>query len=267
MKYLKFTLWAGRWGNNIVSLINAIIISKINNYNGILFPKHEFLLSEKIILSNENENENNEILIHELELYHAYIAKKVKVNIRELFNNYLENIIDVNRDLNLIKNPVFYVRSEDAIGNGPTLNFYCLNPLYIYMEVLKHENSELKPILVTHDLKNPVANYLYENKIADWNENNYKKDLEILLNCETLVFDCSTQIYFVILYSKKLRKLYISRNVFDACEYDTGIGHMRLNDIIGDIELIIFEIPNYPKYGDNVNHDENFFKLMLEYKP
>jgi hypothetical protein len=133
--------------------------------------------------------------------------------------------------------------------------------------MLRIEKSELKPILITHDLGNPVAKYLYENKIAIWNKNDYIKDLEILLNCEALVFDCSTQIFFIILYSKKLRRLYITRNVFDAYENNTGVGHIRLNEIIGDnIELIIIEVPNYPKYGE-FNQCEALYKYMIEYKP
>jgi len=268
MKYLKFNIWPGRWGNNIVSLINAIIIAKINNYNGIVFPKHEYLLSEKIIFNDNDENNNNnddEILVNEGDIYFSYITKTVKMNIRELFDTYLQNIININRNIDIIKNPIFYIRSEDAIH--PDKNGYCLNPLYIYMEMLRREKSELKPILVTQDLGNPVAKYLYENKIAIWNQNDYIKDLEILLNCEALVFDCSTQIFLIILYSKKLRRLYITRNVFDACENNTGIGHIRLNEIIGDnIELIIIEVPNYPKYGE-FNQCEALYKYMIDYKP
>ena len=109
--------------------------------------------------------------------------------------------------------------------------------------MIKREASILKPILVTHDLENPTAKYLYENNIASWTEQHFRKDLEILLNCEAVVFDCSTIIFFIILYSKKLKRLYISDVLLDAYNgTPLSIGHMNINEIIGDkIELIIIK--------------------------
>lgn len=134
--------------------------------------------------------------------------------------------------------------------------------------MIKREASILKPILVTHDLENPTAKYLYENNIASWTEQHFRKDLEILLNCEAVVFDCSTIIFFIILYSKKLKRLYISDVLLDAYNgTPLSIGHMNINEIIGDkIELIIINLPNYPKYGE-FYQSESLYKYMIEYNP
>ena len=48
---------------------------------------------------------------------------------------------------------------------------------------------------------------------------------------------------------KKLKRLYISDVLLDAYNgTPLSIGHMNINEIIGDkIELIIINLPNYPK--------------------
>lgn len=105
-----------------------IYISLTNNYDKIIFPDNEFLTKKEIIINN-NSNENSINIMDADEIYYIGIMKKIKLNARELFDNYVANIINLNRDLEVIKNPVLYVRSEDIIGISQ--KNYCLQPVYI----------------------------------------------------------------------------------------------------------------------------------------
>jgi hypothetical protein len=120
-----------------------------------------------------------------------------------------------------------------------------------------------KTLMITKDLLNPVGNYLYTNNLVVWDENNFRKDLTLLVNSEILVFGFTTMIFYIVLASQKLKKLYLPRYAYDAYK-------MKKIDIDlimrQDQELIIIDLPEYPHHGE-FEHTEAMYTKMIEYKP
>ena len=82
--------WNGRFGNNIIQIINSIEYCFQENLNEIYLPNHEFLKSKHIII-NKIDN-NNIILYNSLTLYllNFFIV------------TFLKMLLILNRSLNII---------------------------------------------------------------------------------------------------------------------------------------------------------------------
>jgi hypothetical protein len=272
MKYFVFEAWEGRFGNNIVQLLIGICMVLQNQMDGLIFPPHEFLNSTKINVSDctLDSKENDEYFkLDGGAVYLSYSENKFKyhINPRKIFDKYISPIININRE-NLRHRFLLYSRGEDAFSKNywNVKVGYTHPPYYYYKKCMELENISKNIKLISQDLLNPVAFYMVTNKIVTWKPRNFREDIEDLLNCEILILECTTLIYFILLFSKTIKKVYLPRPVYDATKNCWGFSHMDIDEIKGNIEIIIIELPEWPKYGEFC-HCQDTYNRMITYSP
>lgn len=196
--------------------------------------------------------------IENLDSREVYFAKRIGQNDQYIFNTYLKPLF-YNLKLNIPDiHIIFYVRSDDIFQTHDA--HYTQPPLYFYQQVMLKENSHA-PLMVSQNLLNPVAKYMYENNLVIWKEQTFKDDLELLLNCEILVFGYSTLIYVILLLSKKLKHLYLPRYA-----YECYINQDKFNlvDFLNNKQLTIIDLPGYPGIGE-FKYTYEHLELMIQY--
>jgi hypothetical protein len=264
MKILIIEGIYGRFTNYILTIMQSIYYSLEHNINYIKFDyQHkdynyaDIFKIQNIDLNNTDTN-NNEVM--QKSAWEMYFTRNLGNNDTYLFNKYLRNnfYVDLNKPTSKI---VLYVRGEDIfiIQNKN----YTQPPLYFYTKCIEMENATIIPIMVSQDLINPVANFLNQHKQVSWKEQNFKDDLETLLNCEILIFGYSTIIYIVLLLSKKLKHLYLPRYAYDWYIKDHKF---NFTDLLQGRRLTIIELPNYLGIGE-FEYTREHLDLLLSYKP
>jgi hypothetical protein len=264
MKTLIITSNYGRFGNNFIAIMNAIIICLQNKYHRLRFPRIDFFITNQILIDKSNFDSSIDEYI-EISGYDAHVANEhehIKYNIshHEIFDTYIANILNLNYNAKSVS-LTLYTRAEDAFLESNIMNLYTPAPLYFYQKVIQLEN-EIEPLLISKDLANPVAKYLYDNHICKWQQQHFDKDMHILINSETLAISFSTMLYFVILASKALKKLYVPDFVYAYFK------HIKINikEILkDDQELIIIKIDNYPHF-EEMKRMSNY-STILTYQP
>lgn len=265
MKTLIITSNYGRFGNNFIALLNAIIICLQNNYDRLFFPKIDFLGTREIIFNITPNTDSNEECIH-ISGYDAHVAKehghlKYHVNPKEIFDKYLRHHFNINQ-----KSPniyTLYTRADDIFNYDQIMDLYTPAPLYFYDIIMKKENMEY-PLLISQDLRNPVAEYLVKNNLVKWNQQNFNDDIIELVNSKILIIGFSTMLYFVILYSNTLKKIYMP----DFVHQNFLKLKINIKEILRkDQELIIIEIPNYPMQETMKKMPDLGYSTILKYQP
>ena len=249
--------WNGRFGNNIIQIINSIEYCFQENLNEIYLPNHEFLKSKHIII---NKIDNNNIIKKSGEfLYELHNRKLINLNaykIKLYFNKYIKPILNLN-NLNQKLNCLgINIRSGDIFFN-------CIHPNYIqppfsfYKNIINQNNIEIK--LFTEDLRNPCANKLNKDYNLNWQKSSFRSDLENLIRCKKMILANSTLSIFLILMNNNCEEIYLPEYVhyhFKDRQYD-------LKELINKKTTII-DLPNYikPKEWKNTKEQHN---IMLNY--
>lgn len=257
----------GRFGNNIIALMNAIHICVKNNYNKIIYNFHyahyDFFYKTEVVINESDDYERNETM--ELHSDWVYFSRQKGHidnfdNDRELFDKYVSNLIDINLNSDTNK-LVLYMRGEDVFTKKCQSSIQ--PPLYFYQKVMQGENIQ-KPIMVSLDLLNPVAKYMKDNNMVKWEQQDFREDFTLLLNCEALAFGYSTLLYPILLLSKKLKRLYLPRSAYNF--YIT----LKINIdklLTEEQELIIIDLPGFRDTVGEFQHTPEAYQHMIDYKP
>lgn len=263
MKTLIIPYWYGRFGNNIISLLNAFTLCMQQNFDRILCPKHEFLTdTELIVNANADDQYDDNQMIDPDELFHLKIKNKLLYHMseKELFDKYIKKYINIDIDSMIEYDMTFYARSEDIFANK--IKQYTQPPLYFYKKAAELQELTDKPILVSQDLLNPVSDYLVKHNECIWKQDNLRNDMHILLNSKSLAFGYSTLLIATLLMSKKLKTLYLPTYAYDA--FNTKFA-TDIKDLLTDEQkLVLIDMPNYMKM-DEFDHSKDGYQLMLDY--
>jgi hypothetical protein len=256
---LKINGWYGRFGNNIVTLLNGVVYGLQNGYDVLKFEKHDMFNSDHIVLTSMIEG-GREDCVSSVDVYFLRSADKIKYHLseREIFDRYISGIIktiDKETDIQV----VLYVRGEDLFTEK--IVGYPQPPLYFYKKVMELEGID-QVLMVSKDLHNPVASHMYHNNICLWQEQDFAEDIHLLLNCKSLTIAYSTLLIFVILCSKKLETIYVPSFVNDMY-YDQY--KFSIKDLLKpEQKMVIIDIPNYFRIPTYTPEE---FALMISYTP
>lgn len=233
--------WFGRFGNNIISVINAICIAKIKNRKIYFDVEHEHL-NMKLLndILNSGKRRRMYLLTPEycfnvswnrdyIQQLQEEIAKKF---ILPILANSSHNLDANNQDVLLI-----HMRGGDAFGNSPELNMpdkhYIQPPLQFYCKIIDGSKYR-KIIIISEDRKNPCVDILlnkYSNIIFQSESALY--DFRTLMNGINIVGSHSIFYYAAVLLSNNVQKLYNT--------------HHNVTPIIKSkqVDNIIYNITNY----------------------
>lgn len=250
------TDWTGRLGNNILQILRCIHYALINNHNIILFPEHNLLHQNKIILDVENTSENINMNIIE---DNFFSLKKFSMNdvepivMKTYYQKYLKNIVKLNQS-NIIsdsKDLYIHIRSGDCFVPSVAHSYYVPPPLIYYEKIM--ENFE-KVHIVYEDENNPCVNILKKNpKITTYNIN-IEDSIRHLCKGENLGIGFGTFGLLVYFMNINIKRIYMPKYVYD----EMPAGNWG-------IELILVDLPGYTKCGDWKCTQEQL-ELMLSYK-
>lgn len=257
MNYIIIKDFYGRLGNNIIQLVNAIQTARTNNYNIVKICKsHKYINTYEIIVSNEIFDKKDNLLDYDTNFYDYAMRDKVYIDTKifiEIFDMYIKPILTLKLDMNSTYEFSLHLRGGDSKFH----NLYVPVPLYFVNKIYQKGL-----ILVCEDMTLSVARYLQKNNMVIWNRNTIDKDLSILSNSIKLALGYGTFALLALVLNRKFKKLYLpdyvyqdfkNRWKFDAKEY--------LKD---DQELIIIDLPNYIKVGQN-KWTPTLDKYVLEY--
>ncbi len=267
MKVLNIDGWYGRFGNNIITLLNAVVYCLQNDFDVIKFAEHSLFNTDHILLSTVDQDQctPQSQTIPASDVYFMRINNKIVYHIteREVFDIYIRNILrdelvsDQEKQVN--GSLVFYLRGEDLFRDK--IQAYPQPPLYFYKQILQVNNKN-KALMISQDLLNPVANYMYHSGTCDWRQQEFKRDLYTLLHCESLSFAYSTLLVFVLLCSKQLQTIYVPKYVDDEF-YKTY--KFKISELLSASQtLILIDIPNYI---DKPVHTAEEYEFMISYTP
>ena len=218
--------WYGRFGNNIIALINAIMSSK--KYKAkLIIPKHSVLNTYDIDFSDGiddgklfkhnffQKNEYSVIITREdiIECVKEYLIKMVPKKI--LNNDFPDDVL------------VIHIRSGDAFLKHNFSEYY-IQPPFSYYDKLISETNYKKYLIVSESYHNPVIKMLetkykdkvvintIENTIFNIN-NSFIIDLSILVSAKNIVLSNSTLSTTILLLSNKKDNVYFFNSNYKFC--------------------------------------------------
>ena len=263
--------WYGRFGNNFISLVNAIISAKKHKAK-LIIPKHPIFETYNIdfsdginddILFKDNFYYNNiytvNISYDELiQCVKEYIIKMIPKN---LYNDFPNDVL------------VIHIRSGYDFLVNNFIEAY-IQPPFSYYDKLISETNYKKYLIVSESLNNPVITMLkdkYQDKIiineignTIFNINNtFKFDLSILLNAKNIVLSPSTLSIAIACLSKK-HNIYLFNTIHKFTNSD---------NIFNQVEKILWYLHNTTIhyyidtiYYNNINNTHDMIEKIKNYK-
>jgi hypothetical protein len=217
MIHFHINHWFGRFGNNIIAICNGIHTAQ--KYKGKLTFMPHPILREKTF--DFTEGTITELYQENFYEFNEYFKEILSVEeLYQLIHTYLIDIIPkVNINLN-DNDLVIHIRSGDIFLPQYYDFNYTQPPLFYYTNII--DNNQYNNIfLVAEDYRNPVISELLKynsnikpiigenNNMTVLNfNNNFIRDLNILLSAKNLVIGTGSLGYIVSLISNKLEKLY-----------------------------------------------------------
>lgn len=236
--------WYGRFGNNIIQLITAVIHAKLLDHNIIQFPDHPMLKTNKIELGISPKSEIVKGRFYDFDDKNRVWCNQPCV-MKEICLKYVKPIIKI-IDCALENAVYIHMRGGDV--------FYCPHPLYVqpplkyYKDIIKNYD---KVVLVCEDKRNPCVNELLKLEKVEYAHNAVNIDLSILSNAKHLVIGFSTFGFLAYLLNEKLETLYIPKNFANSMPFG----------LWGD-NVHIIELPNYIEVWKNTQEQ---MSLMMNY--
>ena len=223
---IQISKWYGGFSNNLIQIINAIKIAKIEKVNFINFPEHNYFSSTQIKL---NLNKSNSI--NKEGLFFDTGKKTSPIEMKNIFHEYVEPILQLNNeftDYAESNNEItVHLRSGDNFSKHPH-NAYIQPPLSFYLKLLESYNLNL----VFEDFKNPCINKLLSNdKVKNMSSNSFSRDFNFLLNSKNLAIGHGTFGFAIYLISKKLENLYIPLSSFEDFPLGKWGSHLNIYTI------------------------------------
>jgi hypothetical protein len=255
--------WYGRFGNNIIQIINSIEYCFQENINEITIPYHTLFKFQKIKLNCCINNSNNIIIKSGHFVFYLVKDNIINLNgnkIKSHFNLYIKPILTFDIDNQISDSLGIHFRSGDAFKNNPHPLY--IQPPYSYYKSVINENNNIAIKMFTEDLKNPCACKFNNEYNFNWKQSELKEDLKNICNCKKMILSFSTLSLFLILMNSNCQEIYVADYIysfFKDVQWD-------MKDIIdkSKTKLIIYNLPNYiqPLQWKNTQEQQN---IMLNY--
>ena len=275
-KNIKIHKWAGRLGNNIITLVNGLILADYYNCN-VKLPDHDFLNTNYVIF-NKNIKLNEKPDITSVKYQHFFRRKNTK-NHKNAFNNInkkiilnkLNNIFKFNyKNIDLGNNSLLiHIRSGDAFDISNYAPRYVMPPISYYKNIINNNNYKNINI-ISEDTKNPCINELiklYPN--IKFKLKSLEEDINLILNVENIIISNSTMIPSIVLFSKKIKKIYMPSYINNLIiEYNKKPHKDKIDDVLflrDDINIEYIDLDNYYKELYPWKPNKENIKKMLTY--
>jgi hypothetical protein len=238
--------WNGRLGNNVLQILRAIHFGKLNDYNTILFNKHNAFSTNKIIINKFSDNNHPTIQNS------FFYPKKLNFDdpqpylMRQYFQEYISPIFLIKSCIeNNTNNLHIHIRSGDLFSNCNSC--YVPPPFSYYRKIIEGQKWD-KIFVIYEDDKNPCVNLLknknYNN--IQFLSSSLENDIKSLSNCENLCIGFGTFGLLIYFLSKNIKNLYLP---------DYAYNEMPKGDWY--INLYISKLPNYIKCGEWKPNEKN----------
>lgn len=249
--------WAGRLGNNLIQLSNAIYIC-LKYQCRLDYPEHPFL--HQVTLQFNREDARIDYINR---FYDPTDCRGVYPNLAErrfIMLNYIREMINFNLDeptLGNQQNPlILQIRSGDTFEN-PVPHKYVPSPLAFFSTIIK-EHSGRSVLIVCENLKNPIIRELasrYDR--CSVQSLDLKIDIRTIVNAENLVITIGTFGFVLALLSKKIKHLYVD----DIGKELLDFGFFAAKDLQLDFEVHRFRLIDYIPFGEWNNSPDQVRKL------
>ena len=241
-KILKVTEWYGRLGNNLITLYDSLYFAIQNNYDAIIFPKHEMFntqiikLNHNIDLNDNNMNDYNDICIikrgEEMFNYFKQIENKCFDVNKNIIIGYLKKIFKIKYKSikkGSEKDLYIHIRSGDLIdSNGNSTGFsitlpeYRPLPLSFYTTIIDNNKYD-NVYIISEDDKFPAISILldkYPN--VKFKIRSLDDDIKLIMGARNIAYGWGSFIPTLLWFNEGLNNVYISQyydNIF-GINYD-----------------------------------------------
>ena len=249
--------WYGRFGNNIISIINVIALAELTSSKVTFNINHDLLHIENLDINFKKQETDRKISVNPLMCYH--LIGDYFINLKEIIykmhpmiaKKYIRPIIHELKIENIDFNDtlVIHIRGGD-IFNAIPHHDYVQPPLQYYERIIDSSGYS-NIIILSEDNKNPCIDALikkYNNII--FKQNILLYDVHIMLNAKYIVASNSTLIYAMLMISTNIKKVY----------YNSFLPTIELEGV----SIFTYDFINYIKYGDWQN-TPNQKNLMLHF--
>jgi hypothetical protein len=264
--------WYGRFGNNFISIVNAIMSAK-NHKAKLIIPKHPVFNTYNIDFSNGN----TDTILFENNFYYnnKYSVKISKKELIECVNEYVIKMIPQNMLNNDFPDDVLvlHIRSGDIfLGNYFQLAY--IQPPFSYYDKIIRETHYKKYLIVSESYHNPVIKMLkdkYEDKIiinkienTIYNMNNsFILDLSIMLNAKNIVLSTSSLSFAIMCLSKK-KNVYLFNTIYKFTDSDNNFNQLEKILWYSDNVSIHYYIDT--SYFDGIKNADDMIEKIKNYK-
>jgi len=260
--------WVGRWGNNIVQIINAICIAMKYKCN-VKIPDHEKFKSRIIEVGGKSDKTiyKGDCFFRNKLPFDENIFKNDKcIEIAMRSGLIDEDIIDITG-----KKLLIHVRSGDIFFYKKPHPYYIQPPLYFYKKIIESEKWD-EILVISEDNHNPVIDEL--RKIPRVVCKNYDFDLSVKLlrSYKYIVLGMSCFPMVCLLFNKNIEKIFFPDYIVKFKKFYKGPGknnetqeyllhyiHCKKKEI---------KLPKYfQKLGGFWENTERQKSIMINYHP
>ncbi len=203
-------LKAGRLGNFLIRLKNALHIAIFYQYN-VIIPKHPFLTTRYLKINKRVTRANNRLT----DKYNFFYRSKITKIDHKLFNQNGEQVLEIMRKIFVIKNIpplatndlVIHIRSGDLFVKKPYQK-YAPPPLSYYTKIIE-KSLDGNIYLVAEDKKNPCINKLLARyPQIKFKQQGLRDDIKLLLSASNIVISVGTFIPQLLLLHDYVKQIY-----------------------------------------------------------
>lgn len=263
--------WYGRFGNNFICIVNAIMAAKKHKAR-LIIPTHPVFETYNIDFSNGIHDDilfqNNfyydnkySVKISKNELNECVKEYVIKMIPKNLFNHFPDDVL------------VIHIRSGDIFLNHIFQLAYIQPPFSYYDKIISETNYK-KYLIVSESWHNPVIKMLkdkYNDKIivneienTIYNINNsFKIDLSIMLNAKNIVLSPTTLSIALISLSKK-DNIYLFNTKYKFTESDNNFN--QIEKVLSYLDNTTIHYYNDTLYFNGINNPDDMIEKIKNYK-
>lgn len=204
----------GRFGNNILQLINVLYICLKDNTKFDICDdfKIPFIDIKKIPFYTVSKIEERK----------ASTFWNVNVSDEDrwfIVQQYIKPYSNFQVTVSLDKTCIIHIRSGDIFNDNNINKTYIQPPFAFYKKFIDEHSSYDKFLIVTEtDRRNPVITLLenYSSKVTV-QSSTFKEDVSVILGAEIVVFGYGTFVPTLLLFSEKIKEIHCMDYVFRRC--------------------------------------------------
>lgn len=257
--------WIGRFGNNIVQVLNAICIALECNCD-IHFPKHDKFQITLIPINRTNKIIEKGHFFYRCQLDHKQEIYDNPLAIETLKKSGLFSWNDIKLTDKCL---LIHIRSGDIFESNDC-HPYVQPPLDFYRHII--DKVDMKRILIiSEDTKNPVIDKLVNiYKQIELHIVSFEKTIDLIMNAHYVVFGYGSFIPASLIFSKKIKKVYFPDYLIDFSEKYKGKYAIEdqtylLNYL--DCKKEIISTDGYlKKMGGFWKNNSHQLKIMVDFK-